>query len=94
MYMENSKRIVLAWELYEEGMSRISIATHLGLHRETIGIWIKGIQRDGLEGFLDSYEHAKKVPRRSRQVDPILKRRIWSIREREHDCCGQKIAYF
>lgn len=94
MFMENSKRIVLAWELYEEGMSRMGIASHFGLHRETIGIWIKGIQREGLEGFLDSYEQAKKVPRRSRQVDPILKRRVWSIREREQQCCGQKIAYF
>jgi hypothetical protein len=29
-----------------------------------------------------------------RQIDPILKRRVWEIRERELDCCGQKIKYF
>lgn len=37
---------------------------------------------------------AYKVPRPSRQVDALFKRWVWQIREREHDCCGQKIAYF
>lgn len=27
-------------------------------------------------------------------MDALVKRYIWSIREREHGCCGQKIAYF
>src|SRR3989344_5449022 len=32
--------------------------------------------------------------RAKRQIDAILKRRIWRIRDREMDCCGQKIKYF
>jgi hypothetical protein len=43
---------------------------------------------------MDRYSMAKKGPRIKRQVDPILKRWVWEIREREMDCCGQKIIYF
>jgi len=66
----------------------------LGKHRETIHIWIKNIERYGLLGFLDKYEQAKKGARKRRQVDPVVKRLIWKIREREFQCCGQKIQYF
>ena len=59
-----------------------------------MGLWLKGIKAQGLEAFLTSYAQAKKVPRRTRQVDAITKRRVWAIREREQDCCGQKSAYF
>jgi hypothetical protein len=34
------------------------------------------------------------VPRPCRQVNPLVKVRVRQIREREQDCCGQKIAYF
>jgi len=94
MDMENTTRIVLAWELYEQGLTQERIAQQLGRHRETVGLWLKGIKAQGLEAFLTSYAQAKKVPRRTRQVDAITKRRVWAIREREQDCCGQKIAYF
>ena len=34
------------------------------------------------------------MPRPARQVDALVKRWVWQIREREQGCCGQKIAYF
>jgi len=43
---------------------------------------------------LDKSAQACKVPRPKRQVDAVVKRHIWAIREREHGCCGQKIVYF
>jgi IS30 family transposase len=92
--VNNLTRITLAWELHEEGVNNSKIAQRLGKHRETIGLWIKGIEAQGLPEFLESYEQAKKGPRKRRQVDPIVKRLVWRLREREHDCCGQKIAYF
>ena len=49
--------------------------------------------RDGLSGFLERHTHAKKGPRRARQVPTTIKRLIWELRVREYDCCGQKIAY-
>lgn len=94
MDMQNTTLITLCWELYEHGMTKVSIAARLGKHRETVHLWIKGIQKEGLLGFLNSYQQAKKGERQSRQVDPIVKRWVWIIREREMDCCGQKIQYF
>ena len=94
MDMQNSTLITLAWELYEEGVPKLRIAARLGKHRETVHLWIRGIQRWGLMPFLNRYEQAKKGERRSRQVDPVLKRWVWGIREREWQCCGQKIQYF
>lgn len=92
--MKKSTEIVLAWELFEQGLSKSAIARRLGRNRETIIIWIKQIEEQGLDSFLEVSTKACKVPRPSRQVDPLVKRWIWTIREREHNCCGQKIAYF
>mgnify|MGYP001566595821 FL=1 len=75
-------------------MPKRHIAAKLGVHWETVGIWIQGINDHGLLSFLDIYLNAKKGPRVKRQVDPILKRWVWEIREREMECCGQKILYF
>ena len=94
MDMTNLTLITLAWELHEQGVPKIHIAQKLGKHRETIILWIQGIEAYGILGFLDRYERAKKVPRIHRQVNPILKRWIWEIREREMDCCGEKIQYY
>src|SRR4030043_1968930 len=94
MDMQHSTLITLCWELHEQGIPKIRIAQRLGKHRETIHIWIKSIEHYGLLGFLDRYEKAKKGERKRRQVDPIVKRLVWNIREREFYCCGQKIQYF
>lgn len=94
MEVLNKTKIILAWELFEAGVPKRHIALKLGLHWETVGIWVKNIQERGLLVFLDEYERAKRVPRPTRQVDPILKLWVWEIREREVDCCGQKIQYF
>ena len=94
MDMTNTALIVLCWELYEEGMPQTHIARRLGKHRETVGIWINGIKEYGLLGFPDRYQQAKKGERKRRQVDPRVKRLVWDIREREYECCGQKIRYF
>ena len=92
--MTNLTLITLAWELYGQGVSKVNISKHLGKNRETIISWIQGGEKYGLIEFLKIYENSKKGPRTRRQVDPILKRWVWDIRERELDCCGQKIAYF
>lgn len=94
MEVKQITKIVLAWELFEQGLPKSHIAKQLGIHRETVGIWITGIVRQGLRDFLDNYECARKGERKARQVDPILKRWVWKIREEEKECCGQKIQYF
>lgn len=94
MEVNQITKITLVWELFESGMPKRHIASKLGLHWETVGIWIKNIQEYGLLGFLDIYSGSRKGPRIKRQVDPLIKSWIWEIREREMDCCGQKILYF
>ncbi|OGE10325.1 hypothetical protein A3A60_04775 [Candidatus Curtissbacteria bacterium RIFCSPLOWO2_01_FULL_42_26] len=96
MDMNQLTKISLAWELFEQRVPKSHIALKLGLQRETVHIWINKILTNpqGLLGFLDDYQKAKGGQRPKRQVDPILKRRVWAIREREMDCCGQKILYF
>lgn len=94
MDMTNLTLITLAFELHQEGILIGNIAQRLGKHRETIGLWLQEIDQLGLEGFLSSYEKAKKGQRVRRQIDPVIKRWIWDIREREMDCCGEKIGYF
>lgn len=57
--------------------------------------WSQAIEKHGsLEGYLEYYQQAKKGPRRKRKQDAILKRRVWALREKYHQCCGQKIQYF
>lgn len=94
MDMHTQTQITLAWELAGQGLNHTTIAVHLGRHRETIGLWLKGIATDGLAGFLARHAQAKKGSRRARQVPASIKRLIWELRVREHECCGQKIAYF
>jgi transposase InsO family protein len=59
-----------------------------------MGLWRKGIATHGLSGFLERHTQAQKGPRRARQIPATITRLIWELRVREHDCCGQKIAYF
>lgn len=92
--MKRTTKIVLAWELFEQGIPKSHIANQLNVHRETVGIWIAGIAQTGLQEFLDAYTTAKKGERKARQIDPVLKRWVWKIREDEKECCGQKIQYF
>lgn len=88
-------KIILAHELLEAGVSKSHIARHLGVSRRTVIRWSQAIEQHGsLETFLEYYQQAKKGTRRKRKTDAILKRRIWALREKHHQCCGQKIQYF
>lgn len=94
MEVLNKTKIILCKELLDEGVPKTHIADRLEVNRDTVRLWSHDIDDLGLTGFLDKYEASKKGPRVKRQVDPILKRWVWEIREREMDCCGQKILYF
>src|SRR3989344_1364458 len=95
MDMKQLTKIMLAWELAEEGILRLHIAERLEIGRATLYRWLDGIAEAGsLHGFLDIYVNAKKGERAKRKVDGLLKHHIWKIREENRDCCGQKIQYF
>jgi len=94
--MEQTTRIVLTWELYEQYVPKGHIAKQLGVNRETVRIWIASIQNhpQGLLGFIEHYRTAKKGMRKKRKVDGLLKKRIYRLREENRNCCGQKIQYY
>jgi len=92
--METTTLIALAWDLYTEGLSKSRIAQHLGKDRGTIRLWIEAVTEQGLLPFLERHQKAKKQPRPARQVRVSTKQLVWALREREGQCCGQKIAYF
>ena len=92
--MQNITKITLAWELHEQGVIQKDIAAQLQVNRDTLRVWFTHIRKHGVLPFLDQYANAKKGPRVGRQIDPIVKRYVWEIREREMDCCGEKIQYY
>ena len=94
MDMEQKTKIVLAWELHEQGISNSQIARRLQVNRESVNRWIAAIKDQGLLPYLDAYRSAPSCPRPSRQVPLSVKQKVWHLREREENACGQKIAYF
>lgn len=94
MEVLNLTKITLAWELFEQGIPKTHIAKQLELNRETIHLWIRSIQKEGLLAFLDSYTNAKRGERLKRKTDGFLKIKIHTLREENRDCCGQKIQKF
>lgn len=94
MEVLNKTKIILCKELLEANIPKTHIADKLEVNRDTIRLWSQGINNLGLTEFLNKYELAKRGSRIRRQVDPLIKNWVWEIREREMDCCGQKILYF
>lgn len=95
MTVQQITKISLCWELFQENIPQIHIANRLDVDRVTVYRWLKGIRQQGdLELFLDQYLLAKKRPRKKRKIDGLLKVRIWQLREKYRQCCGQKIQYF
>lgn len=94
MGVRQISKIALVWDLIQQGVPKGRIADHLGVCRRTVIRWHQGFKQfGGLEAFLDYHLMAKKGPRAKRKVDPVLKRRVWALREKHRHCCGQKIAY-
>lgn len=96
MEVNQLTKIVLAWELFGSNIPKSHIASQIGVHRETVGIWINKISCHGLglNGFLDDYLSCKKGERRNRKLDPQVKKWIFEIRDENNDCCGQKIKKY
>ena len=92
--MQSITLIEHAWELSRAGLTPEQIADQLMKDRATIYRWLAGIRFYGLREFLRRYNQAKKGHRQPRKTDPLIKARIYAIRERYHQCCGEKIQYW
>lgn len=96
MEVKQTTKIILAWELFEQKVPKAHIARQLEVNRDTIYEWLNRIQAhpQGLIGFLEAYEKAKKGERSKRKIDGLLKTRIYRLREENRQCCGQKIQEY
>jgi hypothetical protein len=94
MSLQTVSLIKLAWELYKCQVKPDKIALKINKDRATVYRWIAGIQRCGFLRYLHKYKNAKKGRRQKRKTDPIIKARIYTIREKYHHCCGEKIQYW
>lgn len=86
--------VEFAFELHQVGVHPDEIAERVGKHRTTVYRWLSGIRLYGIRRYLERYRTAKKGRRQKRKTDPIMKDRIYRIREEFHHCCGEKIRYW
>jgi IS30 family transposase len=92
--MQSISLIELTWELHKARVLVEDIAIRVGKHRATVYRWLSGIKLYGIMAFLKRYKNAKTGRRQKRKTDPVIKARIYAIRERYHHCCGEKIRYW
>jgi transposase len=60
MEMKQMTKIVLAYELLEQGISKASIAERLKVSRRTVIRWAQAIEQYGsLDAYLDHYQQAR-----------------------------------
>lgn len=92
--MQNFSIIELAWELANSGVKPNEIASRIGKHRATVYRWLSKIKLLGIQEYLRRYKMSKKGHRQKRKTDPLIKARVYALREKYHHCCGEKIRYW
>lgn len=92
--MQSIPLIEHAWELHKAGQSADLIAPKVGKDRSTVFRWFAGIRIKGIRKFVRDYQKAKKGRRQKRKTDPVIKARVYAIREKYRNCCGEKIQYW
>lgn len=91
--MTSTAKISSAWYLWKEGIPTDKIAERLEVNRATVYRWVKRFRKAGLNRTLEAYKNAKKGRRRKR-ITVEMKIRIYAIRDKYSDCCGEKIKYY
>lgn len=86
-------KIHICYSLWKQGISPEKMPQELGIHRATVYRWIRGFQRKGVQKFVRDYARAQKGRRQPRKTNPVLKARIFAIREEYKKCCGEKIQF-
>lgn len=94
MEVNQITKITICQELFEAGIPKGHIADKLEINRETVRIWLRGIEKLGLKNFTEAYLNCKKGEREKRKIDPLIKTWIFKLREENNDCCGQKIKKY
>lgn len=91
--MNNIARIESCWHLYQEKVRSDNIARRLDVHRATVYRWINSFKRRGYKRTIKHYRNCKRG-RRKKRISVETKIKIFKIREKHHNCCGEKIKYY
>ncbi|MFH2063284.1 MAG: integrase core domain-containing protein [bacterium] len=93
-HFENTVTAIhVVWQLVQSGVSPEEIPKKVGRHRATVYRWISGIRRHGINEFIRRFREAKRG-RRRRKTESATKARVYAVREKYRNCCGEKIRYF
>jgi IS30 family transposase len=92
--IDSVTKIRLCHTLYKNGISPEEIYPQLDIHRATMYRWLKGIKLYGVNQFIRNYKQAKRGRKQPRKTDPVIKDRVYKIRNDKKQCCGEKIQYF
>ena len=93
-HYDSITKIRICWSLYQNGISPEEIPKQLEAHRATVYRWLKKIKLKGINKFIREYKKAKTGRRQPRKTNILTKLHIYDIREKHHQCCGEKIQYF
>jgi len=90
---ESVTAIHVCWQLVQAGISPEAIPGKVNCNRATVYRWIKKIRLLGINEFIRRYREAKKGHRHTK-TNPVIKARVYAIRDSKRKCCGEKIKYF
>ena len=91
--MTSIAKITTGYYLWKSKISPDKIANELGVHRATVYRWVKRYKYIGLQRTVDAYTNAKKGRRRKR-ISIETKNKVYEIREKYRECCGEKVKYY
>jgi transposase InsO family protein len=90
--MHTLTNIHVAWNLWKEHIPVNQIAKRCNIHRATAYRWTHRFKTCGLKRTIELHTIAHK--RERKRLDPIIKIRIYTLRNKYKQCCGQKIQRY
>ena len=91
--VDSITKVHVCYSLWQHGVSPEKMPQELGIHRATVYRWLRGFEQKGLNQFIREYTSAKKGRRQPQKTNPIIKARVFAIRDEYKNCCGEKIQF-
>lgn len=90
--MSTLTKMEVGWNLWKENIPVDQIAMRCGIDRATAYRWVKRFRTCGIRRTLELHKIAHK--RKRKRLDPVIKLRIYNLRKKYKECCGQKIKRY
>lgn len=90
--MKNIAKIKTCYHLWRQKINPNEIAKELKVHRATVFRWIKKIKTMGIKRTIKYYKNCKK--RERRKIPIQIHHKVYKLRDKYHNCCGEKLKYY